>query len=318
MNLQDIALQIVTKRAERIREERGGVWAPSRTPVTSLGYDCERRVVYQRVYPEKAAPIGDELAGIFAEGDLHQRDVRTKLAEIGFEVLEAETNFRDDKLEITGTIDGRIAVPKEDGGRPRRVPLEIKSTSGQPPANEFEWRHSETPLLRRYFVQLQLYMLLTNEPEAIALFKNKITGEWTVVPVSLDYAYAESILQRAERIRDAVRDVLDGGDDYLPARLASREECPGCPFKDTICHPEQAGADPLLLAEDAELGAEIDRRQELDPNRKEFEKLDERLKTRFKMTAGERFLVNGRWLVEKKKHGKGVRIEIGPLPADAT
>lgn len=317
------AAELVAKHEAKVLEERSRPWTPSLTPATDLGYDCERRSVYHRVRPNDASPIDAGLASIFAEGDLHQRDVRAQLGALGAEVLEAERNFRDELLEITGTIDGRLALPSVGGARPRRVPLEIKSTSGAPPKDQASWATTDSPLLRRYYAQLQAYMFLTSEADALALFKNKATGEWSIVAVSLDYDYAERILRRAERIRDSVRAYKaatseEAKEATLPPRQASRAECATCPWRETVCHPAEAPVDPLLLAVDEELAGQLDRRAALDAPRKEFEKLDEEVKGRFKLTKGDRFVVGARWLVQKKPHGKNVRIAIDPLNSTAS
>lgn len=312
--LRDLAKRLEAEQRARRLQAHSRPWQPAMTPATSLGYACERRSVYQRTSPEKAQPVGEELASIFEEGNLHQKDVRAELLALGYEVVEAEVNFKDPRLEISGTIDGKIEVldPNARHGR-RRIPVEIKSTAGSPPVDEQAWRASENALLRRYYAQLQTYLYLTNSPEGLGIFKEKITGLWSVVAVSLDYAYVEGLLQRAERIRDAVRLVHDGGDDLLPARLADRSECNGCPFKDTACHPADAAVDPLLLAEDDGLLAQLVEREACDPAATRFDQLDKRVKERFKLTAGERFVVGGHYLVEKRKHGKGVRIDISRL-----
>lgn len=314
--LEELARDLERRQRERRLAAHSRPWLPAMTPVTDLGYECERRAVYHQTRAEKASGIGEELASIFEEGNLHQKDVRAELAALGFEVVESESPFRDIGLQITGKIDGKIEVANPNGGRPRRVAIEIKSTQGGGPRTADEWRTHETPILRRYYAQLQTYLFLSSEPEGLGIFKSKPTGLWTVCPCPIDLEYCEMLVQRAERIRDAVRDVREGGDDFMPDRLASRAECPGCPFKDTVCFPEQAAVDPLLLAHDEVLAAQVERRVALDGPRREFEKLDEEIKTRFKLTLGERFVVGGKWLVRKRPHGKGVRVEIGPMPAD--
>lgn len=320
LSLSELARKLEEgQRARRLRE-RSRPWAPMMTPATGLGYTCDRRNVYQRVRPSDAQGIGEELASIFTEGDLHQKDVRAELLELGYEVVEAEVNFKDKRLEISGTIDGKIMAAgwADERGRPRRIPVEIKSTSGAAPTDAASWRNSETLLLRRYFSQIQIYLYLTSEPEALGIFKSKITGLWSVVPVALDYAYVEGLLQRAERIRDAVAlaDGIEADDEMeavLPPRDPTRAECIGCPWKDTLCHPEEQPADPLLLADDIVLKAQIARREQLDTARREFEKVDASLKQRFKLTAGERFVVGGEWLVTKKQQANGTRIAFSPL-----
>lgn len=299
--LEQFAFDLMAAQRRRRRQRRTRPWQPSMTPATSLGYECERRSVYQQTQPHKADPVNDELASIFEEGDLHQKDVRAELLDLGYEVVEAEVNFKDIKLQISGTIDGKIAVddPSAHHGQ-RRITCEIKSTSKKPPTTEREIRESETALLRRYYAQMQIYLYLVSESEGLFIFKEKNTGLWTVVPVTLDYDYAEKLLQRAERIRDAVAAVRDIGDYHLPERIPDRSECPGCPFRDTVCHPGQAEVDPMLLVDDHNLLAQLFERESAKPHRDSFEKVDKAIKQRFKLTKGERFIVGDRFLVTKK------------------
>jgi hypothetical protein len=67
-----------------------------------------------------------------------------------------------------------------------------------------------------------------------------------------------------------------------------------------------------LLAVDEKLSEQLDRRSSLDSARREYEALDDEIKQRFKLTAGDRF-VCGNWLITKKPHGKGTRIDIEKL-----
>jgi hypothetical protein len=298
--LNELAAEVMAKQRKRRLDAHTRPWQPSATPATALGYRCERRTVYQRTRPEMSAPIGEELASIFEEGNLHQADVRRELSLLGFEVVEAELNFRDARLDITGTIDGKLSVNGEH--RARRVPVEIKSCSGCPPTSSDGLR-DHGGLYGRYFAQMQTYLFLTNEPEGLFVFKDKITGLWALVPVSLDFEYAENLLKRAERIRDHVKA------GTLPDRIPDRSECDGCPFKDTVCHPAEAPVDPLLIAQDPELLSQLSEREQLDVSATRYDKIDKAVKERFKLTNGERFVV-GDFLVEKKKHGKGIRVDI--------
>lgn len=307
MDLQVFAETIMAAQRKRRHAKHTRPWRPTATPATALGYKCERRIVYQRTESDKADQINEELASIFEEGNLHQVDVRRELADLGYEVVEAELNFRDSRLEITGTIDGKLDLSDEH--RARRVPVEIKSSAGSPP-DTAEGLRDHKGLYGRYYAQLQVYLFLTSEPEGLFLFKDKITGLWAVVPVALDYDYAEGLLQRAERVRDAIKSGV------VPERLADRSECVGCPWQNTICHPEQDAPDPLLLVEDAALVAQLEERERLDPMATRFDALDKEIKTRFKLTAGDRFIAGDAksgFVIVKKPHGKGVRVDISRL-----
>jgi hypothetical protein len=290
------------------------------THASGLGYRCTRRLVYQRCWPLDAAPVGEELASIFEEGRHHEKQIRRELSELGFEVLESEVNFRDDRLDISGTIDGKLAVELdgEHTKNHRRVPVEIKGISGAPPHTAEQWRDSENRLLARYYTQLQAYMFLTNEPEGLGLFKSKINGLWTVVAVPIDLEHIEGALQRAEAVRDAVRaiEAADGEDAklaLLPERLADRSECTGCPWRDTKCNPAEAEIDPLLLVDDEALISDMLEHAATKDGAKRWGDLDKAIKTRFRLTGGDRFIVGGAWLVTKRPHGRGVRVDIKPL-----
>lgn len=319
INLSEFAANLESlQRAHRLKKH-SRMWQPRSTSATAIGYKCERRIVYGRVMHDKAAPIEAELASIFEEGDLHGKNVRAELLELGFEVVAAEVNFRDDRLDLSGTIDGKIRVPDPDAPKGfRDIPAEIKSFTGEAPHSLADWLSSENLRMRRYYDQLELYLYLTNEPDGLGLFKDKITGLWSVIAVPLDYAHVETLLQRAARVRDAVglieaaKESAENFDALLPERIANRSECDGCPFKDTVCHPADAAVDPMLLALDDELIEQLEQRDALDEGRKKFKKLDDAVKERFKLTKGERF-VAGPFKVEKKKHGSGIRIDIERL-----
>jgi hypothetical protein len=85
-----------------------------------------------------------------------------------------------------------------------------------------------------------------------------------------------------------------------------------CPFRDTVCHPAEAEIDPMLLVTDGQLLADLVLRESLDSSATQFDKIDKRTKERFKLTKGDRFIVGGAdgFLVTKKPHGKGTRIDI--------
>ena len=305
--IDELAAELMQKQKAKRVAEHSKVWEPLSTTATDLGYSCERRIVYHRLNPKDAAPFGDGLLSIFGEGDLHQKDVRRELGELGYEVVEAEVRFSDKRLDIAGTIDGKICVTADrDTHTQKRIPVEIKSTSGDPPTTQDGLKTAGSGLYRRYYAQMQTYLYLTSEPFGLFIFKNKIDGLWSVVPVELDYEYAETLLQRSERVRDFV------ASKTLPNRTIDRSECDGCPWRDTICLPGDAPVDPLLLAADDGLLKQLELRETVAAASKSFDKVDTAIKDRFKATPGERFVVGGvdGFLVTKRAWGKGTKIEI--------
>lgn len=298
MNLIEIAKDIEAKQRAHRLEKHSRVWRPVSTPATDLGYRCLRRIVYHRTKPEKATPISEGLASIFEEGDIHQREVRIELSRLGYEVVESEVHFRDNRLDISGAIDGKILDP--DNFR-NRIPAEIKSCAGNPPRTDEDLKNHRG-IYGRYWCQMQTYLFLDESWDGLFFFKDKQTGLLYVVPTHLDLAEMEFLLRKAETVRDHVKE------GTLPDLIPDRSECTLCPWRDTVCHPEEHAPDPLLLAVDRELEGQILRREELDGPRKEFAKIDKLLKTRFKATKGDRFMC-GDFVIEKKPHGRGVRVD---------
>ena len=297
---------MVAQRAHR-HKEKGGLNIPRSTTASALGNKCVRRLVYARTHPHYARPFGEELCSILTEGDLHASDVRRELLVLGFECLESELPLRDEDFEIGAKIDGKLALTPEH--RAERIVLEIKSCTGPPPKT-VAGLLAAGGIFTKYVAQMQTYLFLNDlMPFGIFLFKDKITGLWYLVPVPLDYGHAEELLQKAE----AVIEHMAAG--TLPDRIADRSECPGCPFSDSICHPDQEPADPLLLVEDKELLEQLETRERTQAAAREYAKADASIKQRFKLTAGDRFVVgdeNG-FYVSKKPHGAGVRIDIRRL-----
>lgn len=318
MSLDDLARELMdAQRAKRLAAHQK-VWTPSMTPVTDLGYECIRRSVYHQIWPAEARPIGEELASIFDEGKMHEKDVRNELLDLGHELVETEVNFRDPDLRVTGTIDGKIEIPDESSRKGfRRVPVEIKGLAGGGPKSFEQWKNSGSKLLRRYYTQLQTYMFLTSETDGLGLFKNKMTGLWDIIPVGLDFDHMTVVVKRAEGIRDAVALVNEQKTEdkrlsVLPDRIADRSECETCPWFDSMCRPAEADVDPLLLVGDEELLSQIEERENLDEKRRRFKVLDDLIKERFKFTKGDRFIVGDEtgFAVTKKKHGRGIRVDI--------
>jgi hypothetical protein len=320
MNLQALADELMVKQQAKRLAAHSKVYTPSMTPASSIGYPCIRQAVYRQLWPALARPFGEELCSIFDEGDLHQKDVRRELMDLGYEVVEAEVNFKDLNLRITGSIDGKLEVKDPEGRHGvRRIPVEVKSCVGAGPTDQEGWKNHKTPRMRAYFSQLQTYLFLCSEPGGLGLFKDKVTGLWSVCAVDLDLDHTEELLKRAETIRDAVAAVNEHSLEEkrlaaIPDRILDRTDCEGCSWVET-CLPAEAPVDPLLLAQDEQLLADITERQALDDGRKRFKKLDDDLKARFKMTKGDRFIVGGAdgFVVTKKEIKNGVRIKFEPL-----
>lgn len=345
LKLHEFAQALERRQLELRLKKHSRVWKPTATAATQLGYECERRIAYGRVMPWAAEPISAELASIFEEGDYHEKQVLRELEEdLGIKLRERQSTFRDQTLDIVGTIDAEALV--EGVGW---VPAEVKGLAFIPGDDVEGVDLADAPraLHRRYFSQLQTYLVLRAKPLGLFIFKSKSTGRWRVIPVALDYEHAEQLLKKAERVRDAVRAfqktftgtglafTQDGPPDgkqleeapdwlkaireasgVLPDRMLDRSECGSCPYRKR-CNPSQAPVNPALLVLDEELIDELTRREEAKPFKSAYEKVHEKVRKRFELTGGDVFFV-GPFKVAKVKWGKSWKLEVTRQGTEAT
>lgn len=279
---------------------------------SALGGDCERQLVYMRTHWQDRQMHDVHLELIFREGNLHEEAVLRALGEAGVTVIEQQTTLEWREYRITGHVDGVVV---QDG---RAVPLEIKSMSdhiwssiAKRGPGVYEWSEvsgafQAKPWLRKYLGQLSIYMLCKDVDRGILLLKNKSTGAMAQVNVELDYEYAESLIQRAERINRHI----DQG--TLPDRIAWRPDvCGRCPWLH-LCLPDRVGHDPIEFLEDETIVELIEERERLSDDRAAYEAVDKQLKAWAKARPERRIEIGG-WLVEKTALKRGVRVDIRPV-----
>ena len=328
--LRTFAQKLEADQLARRMRNHEGIWKPTATAATELGYDCERRIVYRRVMPWAAQPVSPELASIFEEGKHHERQVLRELEEeLGIRLRNRQSTFREPRLELVGALDAEAHV---DGVG--WVPVEVKGLAFIPgdDVEGIDLADAPKALHRRYFAQLQVYLIIRGLPLGLFIFKSKTTGRWRCIPVELDYERCEALLKKAERVRDATRAYIgvfemtrpfnqDGpttdpdravweiaiamAESALPARLADRSECAQCPFLHT-CNPSQAPIDPALLIDDVELIAQLTRRAANKPARDDYERNHKIIRERFRLTAGDVWFA-GDYRIERTFDSRGAQ-----------
>lgn len=273
---------------------------------SSIGDPCERKHVYSLTRALDQLPIEVGLQRVFDEGNIQERAVIRELQEAGIEVHEQQVALEWKKYNITGSIDCTIY--------PGNIVCDIKSMSPHIFASIFRrgpavypWEEvkdgfNSKPWLRKYRGQLTIYMLLKGTEQGMLICKDKSSGALAQVDIPLDYQYGEELLQRAERVN---RHVKEG---TLPERIPFDDEtCPNCPFYH-ICLPERVGKDPLVFLEDSKIVEILDDLEVARQAGEIFIALEEKAKAWAKAREETKISV-GHWLIEKKTHGKGVRVD---------
>ena len=245
----------------------------------ALGHDCERFLVYKRTRWQEEQKPDDVLLSIFEEGGIHEKATLAELAEAGFQIIEQQTAIQWKEHQISGQIDGALVLESEAGHPTVTVPVDVKSSA--PYAfdsinSELDVRNHTSMYIRGYFAQMQLYLLLKERDLGALIFKNKLTGLVKVIEVHLDYAYCETLVQKADRINAHVKA------GTLPDRVPYTEDlCGRCSFFN-LCLPDEPARAGIMLLDNPEMAVKIRRRLELEKAAKEYERLDKQIKDEVK------------------------------------
>lgn len=288
----DIVQRVIETKAKKIK-----MWPINSNRASEMGHPCERYLVYLRTRGMER-PLHDiGLQFIFDEGNLHEDAVLKDLREAGVRIIEQQRSFEWKKYQITGRVDGKIQDDENI------IPIEIKSFS------DWNWKainsiedmfKSKALYMKKYPGQLMLYELMDNKELGIFILKNKQTGLLKQINVPLDFSYAESLIQKAERVNAHIQA------DTLPDRILYDDNISGvCPFSH-ICLPDVEHKATLI--DDPELEIKLDRRAELKSLKDEFDELDKEIKEKVKEKPE---IVIGKWILI----GKWIEKQIKPTEA---
>jgi len=253
---------------------------------SDLGIPCVRYHVLNRTRWEEKSLHDVGLQFIFDMGNEIEEIVLKELAEAGIKVIEQQRSFQWKEYQITGHIDGDIFVNDRE-----TAPLEIKSCSPfvfKAINTIDDLKKGKYAYLRKYPVQLNLYMLMAGKERGVFLFKDKVSGQMKEVWMDIDYEMGEETLKRAEEIN---KHVAAG---TLPDPINEDMWCDRCSFAH-ICLPDQIGKEVEI--DTTELSTMLDRLEELKPAVKEYDEIDGQVK---ELVEGREKLLAGSWFVTGK------------------
>lgn len=252
-------------------------WWPS-----MLGHPCDRFLVWRWVRWEEAALPGPVLQSIFRHGREAQPHIYERLEDMGFDVVReydrpAQYEPRPGVV-ISGRPDGKLRGFK--GERfPVAVPFEAKTMYGhawQRIATADDLQAARSQWIRQYYAQGQLYLLLENVDQGAFVLSNKDTGLLRLLPFMLDYAYAESLLARIERLQPVIARRED------PPPIAwEHGVCASCAFA-ARCYPAKAFGEGASVILDDDFIALLEARDAVRESSQRFRELDDAIKARLR------------------------------------
>lgn len=300
---------------ERRRQTLHGKNTPYPRSVSILSDigECDRQMVYSITNWQDKPPFDDDLLYRFGAGKDQETLMVRDLAGLGYEVIGGqeviEIKNRNGETIGRGKIDGKLEYHKI------KVPFEIKSMNPMVFENidgidDF----NKKPYLRKYLRQLTMYLYGNNVEEGLFLCTDCL-GHWKIFIVSLDYGFAEQILQRLERVHEHLKAKTQ------PDRIEFRDEiCGKCPFYQ-ICLPDMIRTEVQVL-QDEDFLTNLEVRESMKKARAAYESADKKAKEFIKKygitkgIAGD-FLITSKTFETKERApvpaGVMTRIEISRL-----
>ena len=286
MNANDI-----NKALRESLEKQIKVYPCNNLRASNLGHPCERYLYLLLRHWDEQKPHDVGLQSIFNLGNSIEEYTIENIKRAGFEVITPTVrSWKIEKPLITGREDIRI---KDENGE--LLPVEIKGIS----PFEFDklntvedFMKSKRSYIRGYPAQLQTYMYYFAKEKGFFALTNKLTGETKFIEMPFDYEYAESLLQKAERIYKALET------EQPPEACDDISVCESCSLAHVCGECRRIPTDIDL---DEELDALIDRKNELAAAKKEYEQVDKEIKAR----VGERDkVITGQYLITRSSFVK--------------
>lgn len=278
----------INERLYQAKKDKIKVYPCNNLRASNLGHPCERYLYLLIKHWDEQKPHDVGLQAIFDLGNTIEEHTIKNIQEAGYEVITpTQRSWKIDKPLITGREDIRI---KDENGE--LLPVEIKGLSPveYDKLNSVEdFLKSKRHYVRAYPAQLYIYMLHFGKEKGFFALTNKLTGQTKFIEIPFDYDYAESLLQKAERIYKA----LD--ENTPPDSCEDVSVCENCSLQHICGQVRRVPADIEL---DDELENLINRKQELATAKREYEDVDKEIKAR----VGEREkVITGSYLITRNK-----------------
>jgi hypothetical protein len=276
----------------------GSVYNSNRA--SEIGIECDAYHALRWLRPDLWRPPDLGLRKIFRIGNALEKPNLRLIEDAGYKIVEQNRAYSWSAKRISAHIDAKILIPELG---PEPVPLEHKTLSPNGFRafkkiydDEADWREilgMRYMIYRKYPAQLMAYEFLDGTPHGVWMFFEKTSGDFFFWLHELDFEYAETLIQRAERTNENVA----AGRIPEPRRC---EWCAGCVYEKSHCFLGKdfgPGYDVMLGADEiAEWEPKIARAQELAEPARERDDLMDEIKAFFKG----RTAVVGSWFVESK------------------
>ncbi|DAD54609.1 TPA: PD-(D/E)XK nuclease [Aquificae Conch Spring virus] len=236
------------------------VYCPRHTPATEVWHPCERRLVLMRQVP---LPI-KQAKKYFDVGSEFEEVALKRLLKI-VPVKAYQLPVISEELDVKGVVD----VILESGDF-----IEIKSTASENILDDFGIYESNK-LTKKYYYQMQTYMLLLQRDYGIFYVIDRRTGEDYFFDVERDEAVIEEIKERAIHVKEHIQK------GTLPKPIEQHDLCRACPFFDR-CYPEETKTTIRTVEVSPEFMKKLEIYYAIKAKLKQYEQLEKEIKEELK------------------------------------
>ena len=281
----------ISERVHEFVQSEIKIYPVNNLRASNIGHPCERYLYLLIKHWDEQTPHDEGLQNIFDFGNSVEDYTIKKLKDSGLEVITpTQRSWKVDNPFITGREDIRIKDP-EDG---QLYPAEIKGLS------PFEWERlntiddfysSKRYYVRGYPAQLMVYCWKFEKEKGFFILTNKLSGKIKVIEVPFDWARADALIRKAERIYKALD---DRSGETVPDACDDISVCESCSLRHLCTASIER---PETDIDDGELEALIDKKNDLAPAYKEYNDINDEIK---RCVGDRESILAGRYLVTVK------------------
>jgi hypothetical protein len=268
---------------------------------SELGHPCTRYLCYLRREKKPLVDVG--LQEVFREGNDQEIAVRRLLEDAGFVFTRSQQAFNWPDLQLSGHIDGMLGYHRRPTWWPTgqaEVPCEIKTCSPwifQGLDTVDDLTNGKQLWLRKWPDQMQVYLLLTDQPVGVIVLKDKTAARVKDLWIDLDWDRASELVRKAEEVNAHL------SRQTYPDRTEG-DHCAKCDFV-ALCHPAILNRDGAALLSDPEIEEMLARRESLADAAREYEALGKQIQGKVpegleQALVGD-WLITGKWIERKER-----------------
>jgi hypothetical protein len=242
----------------------GEKYSPSKTNRASqMGYNCIRRLYYERMHPEEKTPFSEQALANMREGTEQEKAIRKHLMELGFDIKRSQEPFEFEEIQLSGHWEGFLKKGKEE------ILFEIKTTTQftYDKLNTIEDFRSNR-WWEGYLKQVTVYMAASHQSNSLFLVKDRSRWQIKEFPYNFDIDVWNGIYAKCNTINDHIAKNKIPEDKYC----YSFQECDSCNFLNFCCPQRVIAHEGFKRVSDFEEIDMVARYMQLKGEKKELEK----------------------------------------------